>query len=81
MSRVDVTVSETIDRPVGKVAGFAGDPSNAPTWSSAVVGLATTIACTAWAASRAASSRERWITAVGDDLCSPRGSRSAPDAR
>lgn len=32
MSRVDVTVQETIDRPVAEVAAFAGDPSNAPTW-------------------------------------------------
>lgn len=30
--RVDVLVETVIDRPVGVVAGFAGDPSNAPEW-------------------------------------------------
>ena len=30
--RVDVQVETTIERPVGPVAGFAGDPANAPKW-------------------------------------------------
>ena len=30
--RVDVQVETTIARPAGLVAGFAGDPSNAPQW-------------------------------------------------
>jgi len=29
---VDVTVETRIDRPVGEVAAFAGDPGNAPSW-------------------------------------------------
>lgn len=29
---VDVTVETRIERPVGDVAAFAGDPSNAPSW-------------------------------------------------
>lgn len=29
---VDVTVEITIDRPCGRVAAFAGDPTNAPQW-------------------------------------------------
>jgi uncharacterized membrane protein len=29
---VDVTTQTTIDRPVEVVAGYAGDPSNAPEW-------------------------------------------------
>ena len=30
--RVDVQVETTIERPVGPVAAFAGDPANAPKW-------------------------------------------------
>ena len=30
--RVDVQVETTIERPVGPVASFAGDPANAPKW-------------------------------------------------
>ena len=30
--RVDVQVETTIERPVGLVAAFAGDPANAPKW-------------------------------------------------
>lgn len=29
---VDVTVETVIDRPIAEVAGYAGDPSNAPEW-------------------------------------------------
>lgn len=29
---VDVTETIVIERPIGEVAAFAGDPSNAPTW-------------------------------------------------
>jgi uncharacterized membrane protein len=29
---VDVAVTTVIERPIGEVSGFAGDPSNAPTW-------------------------------------------------
>src|SRR3954452_19674091 len=32
MARVDVLTEVVIDRPVGAVAAFAGDPTNAPTW-------------------------------------------------
>ena len=32
MSRVDVTVGTTIERPLEAVAGYAGNPDNAPTW-------------------------------------------------
>lgn len=30
---VDVTATIVIERPIDEVAGYAGDPSNAPTWS------------------------------------------------
>jgi uncharacterized membrane protein len=29
---VDVAVTTVIERPIGEVSAFAGDPSNAPTW-------------------------------------------------
>jgi uncharacterized membrane protein len=29
---VDVSVATVIERPIGEVSAFAGDPSNAPTW-------------------------------------------------
>lgn len=32
MAAVDVTVETVIDRPVGVVSAYAGDPTNAPEW-------------------------------------------------
>lgn len=36
MARVDVMTERVIQRPVGEVAAFAGDPVNAPKWYSAI---------------------------------------------
>lgn len=36
MARVDVVTERVIQRPIGEVSAFAGDPRNAPRWYSAI---------------------------------------------